>query len=285
MAKSTAAADRSKTLAALQRAGVRTLRRCVRSVLATVAALNLVVLPSAPVQAHDDSIIKLIDATRESIVGIGTTQPTRVPVNELKGTGFVVGDGSLVVTNAHVVRDTVDSAARERYVVFSGRGDTAKGIACTIVARDATHDLALIKLGGGIRLPALKIGDSNKVREGQHLAFTGFPIGAVLGLYPVTHQGMVSAITPIATPAGSARELNAARVRRLADPFPVFQLDATAYPGNSGSPVFNIDTGEVVAVINQVYVKGSRENVLKDPSDIAYAIPARHVSELVDRGR
>lgn len=252
---------------------------------ALLLTLALYLFANSPVRAHDDSIIRLIEATRPSIVGIGTTQPTRVPVNELKGTGFVVGDGSLVVTNAHVVRDTVDTTTGERYVVFSGRGDSAKGIACKILARDETHDLALIKLSGDIRLPALDIGNSNAVREGQQVVFTGFPIGAVLGLFPVTHQGMVSAITPIATPAGSARELSAARVRRLSDPFPVFQLDATAYPGNSGSPVFDIDSNKVIAVINQVYVKGSRENVLKDPSDIAYAIPARHVLELLERGR
>mgnify|MGYP001554125301 FL=1 len=253
-----------------------------RRPLKTLFAL-LIICMSGGVHAHGNEIIDLIANTRASVVGIGTTQPLRVPLNQLRGTGFAVGDGSLIVTNAHVVRDVLDVVNNERYVVFAGRGDDAKGIACTIEARDDIHDLALLKLKGGIRLKPLKVGDSDAVREGQHVAFTGFPIGTVLGLYPVTHEGMISAITPIAVRAGSSRELNAARVRRLGDPFPVFQLDATAYPGNSGSPVFDIDSGAVVGVINQVFVKGSRENVLTDPSDIAYAIPSKHLEKLLQK--
>lgn len=253
-----------------------------RRPLTTLFAL-LIICMSGGVHAHGNEIIDLIANTRASVVGIGTTQPLRVPLNQLRGTGFAVGDGSLIVTNAHVVRDVLDVVNNERYVVFAGRGDDAKGIACTIEARDDVHDLALLKLKGGIRLKPIKVGDSDAVREGQHVAFTGFPIGTVLGLYPVTHEGMISAITPIAVRAGSSRELNAARVRRLGDPFPVFQLDATAYPGNSGSPVFDIDSGAVVGVINQVFVKGSRENVLTDPSDIAYAIPSKHLEKLLQK--
>lgn len=255
-----------------------------RRPLTALFALVLMFI-SGGLRAHDNKIIDLIANTRESVVGIGTTQPLRVPVNQLRGTGFAVGDGSLIVTNAHVVRDVLDVVNNERYVVFAGRGDDAKGIACSIEARDDIHDLALLRLKGGIRLKPLEVGNSDAVREGQHVAFTGFPIGTVLGLYPVTHEGMVSAITPIAVRAGSSRELNAARVRRLSDPFPVFQLDATAYPGNSGSPVFDIDSGAVVGVINQVFVKGSRENVLTDPSDIAYAIPSVHLGKLLQKHR
>ena len=41
--------------------------------------------------------------------------------------------------------------------------------------------------------------------------------------------------------------------------FNIFQLDATAYPGNSGSPVFDVASGEVIGVINMVFIKGSKE--------------------------
>jgi S1-C subfamily serine protease len=53
------------------------------------------------------------------------------------------------------------------------------------------------------------------------------------------------------------------------------------YPGNSGSPVFDVATGQVVAVINMVLVKGSKESALTHPSGISYAIPVRFVIDLL----
>ena len=118
--------------------------------------------------------------------------------------------------------------------------------------------------------------------EGQEVAFTGFPIGAVLGMTPVTHRGIVSAITPIAIPQANSRDLNPALIRRLAtDPFRVYQLDATAYPGNSGSPLYDPATGEVIGVLNMVFVKSTKEKVLSDPSGISYAIPVEYLQRLI----
>ena len=64
---------------------------------------------------------------------------------------------------------------------------------------------------------------------------------------------------------------------------PVLQLDATAYPGNSGSPVYLPDTGEVVGILSSVFVKESKERVLSDPSGISYAIPIQHAQKLLKR--
>ena len=61
----------------------------------------------------------------------------------------------------------------------------------------------------------------------------------------------------------------------------VYQLDATAYPGNSGSPLYHASSGEVIGVINKVYVKSTREAVLSDPSAITYAIPIRFLLPLL----
>ncbi len=71
----------------------------------------------------------------------------------------------------------------------------------------------------------------------------------------------------------------------LRDPYQVFQLDATAYPGNSGSPLLSLSDGAVIGVINKVLVKRTRENVLKDPSNITYAVPARHLRRLLAKLR
>ena len=67
----------------------------------------------------------------------------------------------------------------------------------------------------------------------------------------------------------------------MRDPFDVFQLDAIAYPGNSGSPVYHPDSGQVIGVVNSVYVKESKESALERPSGITYAIPVTWVRQLL----
>lgn len=229
----------------------------------------------------------VIDSVRPSIVAIGAVYPPRQPGRRddpvvYLGTGFVVGNGRQVITNAHVLPQDLDVGNNQRLAVFSGRGATAIAHVAAVVRSDAIHDLALLEFYGD-PLPALSLGDSDAVREGQAVAFTGFPIGNVLGLYPATHRGIVAAITPIARPLENARDLDMAQIRRLRNQFDAFQLDATAYPGNSGSPLFDISTGRVIGVINGVLVKESREAMLSRPSGISYAIPVRHVSDLLSQ--
>jgi S1-C subfamily serine protease len=127
----------------------------------------------------------------------------------------------------------------------------------------------------------LTLSSRKTVREGESYAFTGFPLGAVLGLYPVTHRGMISSITPMAIPAQSARALTAQKIQRLRNPLMVYQLDATAYPGNSGSPLYDPDDGTVVGILNGIAVKSTKEDALSTPSGISYAIPVRYLRELL----
>jgi serine protease Do len=65
----------------------------------------------------------------------------------------------------------------------------------------------------------------------------------------------------------------------------VFQLDATAFPGNSGSPLYDPATGEVVGILNMVFVKGTKESALTQPSGISYAIPSNFLIELLARAK
>jgi S1-C subfamily serine protease len=60
----------------------------------------------------------------------------------------------------------------------------------------------------------------------------------------------------------------------------IYQLDITAYPGNSGSPLYDAQSGEVVGILNKVFVKESKETVLEKPSGISYAIPVKYLLEL-----
>ncbi|HEY9149552.1 MAG: serine protease [Gammaproteobacteria bacterium] len=237
-------------------------------------------LPVGPVLAD---LADTLEGVKPGIVAVGTLQATRQPPAVLLGTGFVVADGRHVITNAHVLPARLDSEHQESLAVFTGSGAQGAARQATRILVDEVHDLALLRIGGD-PLPALRLAPGDGVREGQEIAFTGFPIGMVLGLYPVTHRGIVAAISPVVLPAHHSGQLDAAQIRRLRTRFDVYQLDATAYPGNSGSPLFDPRSGEVLGIVNLVFVKAGKENILKDPSGIAYAIPVRHARELLRKG-
>ena len=247
-----------------------------------LAALSLAAA-AAVTAAADGGAPATITQVKASIVAVGTFERLRNPQFSFAGTGFVVGDGLLVATNDHVVPKTLNSERGEAIAVAIPAADSTLQIRpARRAAADAGSDLALLRIEGK-PLPALAVGDAHAVREGDWYLFTGFPIGSVLGLFPVTHRAMIAAVTPIAIPAARADQLDARVARRLnAGSFPVFQLDATAYPGNSGSPVYHPENGAVVGIINSVFVKGTKEAAFSQPSGITYAIPARKLIDLLE---
>jgi len=255
-------------------------RRLIFRALGSLAALACV-LNMAPVKAAN--LTDTIPLVKRSIVGVGTHLQTRSPAIVFSGTGFVVGDGLSVITNAHVVPETLNAERKEVLGIVVGNGEAVSFRSATLVGLDREHDLAHLRLEGA-PLPALKLADQDDAREGQDLAFTGFPLGMVLGLHPATHRALLAAITPLVRPSLNARGLNPRAIAQLQrDPSFVYQLDSTAYPGNSGSPVYDPATGTVLAVINMVYVKGLKETAITSPSGITYAIPVRHVRALLQR--
>jgi serine protease Do len=238
--------------------------------------LACVMVPSV---AHE-----VIERVKASVVGVGSIKRTRVPPFRFLGTGFVVEDGKTIVTNAHVIASVLDdSLEQEKLAILLPTSDplAARAVEVERAAVDDEHDLAVLKLVSG-RLPALALRTRDGVSDGDEFLFTGFPIGAVLGPIPITHRAMISAITPITMPAATSDPLDPKVIRRLQrGVFPVYQLDGTAYPGHSGSPLYDPKTGEVVGIINMVLVKGLKETALTQPSGISYAIPVRHLRELL----
>ena len=254
----------------------------VLRILFSVLFTSLVVQPALAVESFPD----IIDRVRPAVVGVGIVRPAKrlnasgPPVIYL-GTGFAVEDGLTIVTNYHVIHKELNSKQQESLAIFVGHGESAEVRIAAIVAKDPLRDLALLSIEGE-PIPTLEVAArGQELREGIDIAFTGFPIGMVLGLYPVTHRGFVSAITPMVIPANTARDLTAARLKRMRTPFDVYQLDATAYPGNSGSPLYLPENGQVIGVINSVFVKEGKESMLTNPSAITYAIPVRYVRELL----
>jgi len=258
------------------------LKGCIARFLALALAFGAAAVPA---RAQPPETIARVKA---SVVAVGTVQRLRTPQFQFLGTGFAVGDGTLIATNAHVVAKPLATGNDPEQLAIAIPTDNPQRAQVRVVqqaGKDSDRDLALLKIPGP-PLPALKLRDSGTVREGDQYLLTGFPIGGVLGLFAATHRAMVAAITPIAIPQGDARKLDTAMIQRLqAGAYPVFQLDGTSYPGNSGSPLYDPDTGEVVGVLNMVFVKGTKEKALTDPSGISYAIPSRYLQTLIGAAR
>lgn len=230
-----------------------------------------------PPAADADELSRTIELVKPSVVGIGSFVKTRSPALSFVGSGFVIDDGLTVITAAHVVNDLLQNGLGETLGILVRQGENAQFRAATISMIDKEHDLARLQLRGA-PIPALQLGDSTKVQEGKSLAFMGFPLGIILGLHHVTHRATVSAITPVVTPALSSRQLDVKQLSQLARPaYAVFQLDGTAYPGNSGSPLFDPDTGKVIGIVNMVFIRGVKETAITAPSGITYAIPAQFI--------
>jgi len=257
----------------------RILARCFMAQLAAVLLAFLM----AGVPDAQAGLPEAVLRVKPAVVAVGTFQKTRSPPFMFRGTGFAVDNGLLVATNAHVVPEALKTESGETLMVLvqmPGARDPEARVA-KVVTLDKEHDLALLRITGS-PLPAVTLGDSDAVRDGQSIAFTGFPIGQVLGFHAITHRGIVASLTPIAIPAGNANQLDSRAVGRLkAPPIIMFQLDATTYAGHSGSPVFDENTGEVLGVVNMGFLRGMKDPVVGQASNISFAVPARFLRELI----
>lgn len=135
-------------------------------------------------------------------------------VTEGHGSGFVVSDAGLVVTNHHVI----DGASRATVALRSGRR-----AAVTVLAEDPAHDLALLQIETGEDLTVLPLAE-----DGASIGARAFAIGAPMGLEFSLTEGIVSA----------EREVSGTRM---------LQMQTPVAPGSSGGPLLD-DAGAVVGV-------------------------------------
>ena len=279
----------------LQRAGLASLSvaalglpRGVAAQVATPVATPIaapIAAQAGPGQAR--SLPSIIAAIKPSVLPVGTYNATDSPRFSFRGTGFVVADGTLVATNFHVLPSPADLETGPALMVMVSRsGDQGILRRVRVAATDRQRDLALLKLEGPPLQP-LQLEDPGAVREGQSIALMGFPIGGTLGFSAVTHRGIVASMTTSALPAATAQTLDPRVVRRLREGsnLDVLQLDATAYPGNSGGPVFDADSGRVLGIVNKVLVQSTRESALTNPTGITYAVPVRYLMDLLKEVR
>ncbi|MBZ0107965.1 MAG: serine protease [Candidatus Scalindua rubra] len=234
-------------------------------------------------QNHGASLIKTLKKVKPAIIAVGTYHPLSKPPVKFFGTGFVYSTDGYAITAAHVINAIYEKDDIDNLNVFFPATGNSRKIRAKIVVESQKHDLSIIKLTGS-NFNYVDLGDSSKVEDGQSIALCGYPYGPVFGLYPTTHTGIISNISPMAIPVQNTSFLTNRMITALNDPYTIFQLDCTAFPGNSGGPLFLPETGEVIGVLNSAFVKITKENK-QVSTGISYAIPINYAKELMESSK
>ena len=167
------------------------------------------------------------------------------PVQEELGSGIVIDNQGLILTNAHVVR-----SAGQIHV----RRPDGEDVDTKLVGTDSASDLALVRVSDASGLAPAPLGDSDQIEVGSYVVAIGSP----LGLHHTVTAGVLSA---------KARGLDSSGLEFL-------QTDAAINPGSSGGPLFDL-SGRVIGVITAIASSGG-ENV-----GLNFAIPINAVKEVL----
>lgn len=220
------------------------------------------ILQTRTIVSEENAVTSAVEKTSSSVVAIGATQrvfnpfdPFSVPKsqNNTIGTGFVVSDKGIVVTNKHVV-----SEPDIHYTVVTRDG---KKFDIKKIYRDPILDLAIVQVDDDSMKP-LEFGDSSKLKVGQ----TVIAIGNALGKFTNTvTTGVVSGLGRSVVAgdqfSGSAESLD-----------DLIQTDAAINPGNSGGPLLN-SAGQVIGM-NVATTEGAQ--------NIGFAVPINSVKKIAD---
>ncbi len=240
---------------------------CGRFLLAAVGLL-------CPLTVQAD-LVETIQHVKPSVIAIGRLAENGHEPAFVAGAGFAVADGRLVLTAANVFHSRKRSRVAKPLVGFVWRNAKTEVRQLHLVREDRAHGLALLAIDGA-PLPVVDFTADGAAKEGQTVAFIGFPTRTRFGFYAATHRGIISAKTPITLPQPQTEQLDAAMILQLRSGFQVLQLDATAHAGNDGGPVFDVATGQVLGIVANGFIKRLKETALRRPTGLAYAIPIRY---------
>jgi Do/DeqQ family serine protease len=167
------------------------------------------------------------------------------------GSGVIIDPTGIIVTNNHVIRD----ADMVKVALSDGREFESK-----VLLKDESTDLAILKIDAGEPLPALPLGDSDKVEVGDLVLAIGNPFG----VGQTVTSGIVSA---------------QARTRVGISDFDFFiQTDAAINPGNSGGALIGMD-GRLIGINTAIFSRSGGS------VGIGFAIPANMVRAVVDTAK
>ena len=177
------------------------------------------------------------------------------------GSGFLISESGLVVTNYHVIEGRSDID-----VFFPPINKTIKA---KVTLKDKNNDLSILRLSDFIfsdifssSIP-FTISQSSKVRLGQEVFTLGFPLGEILGQSAKLSTGSINSLYGIQD-----------------DPR-VFQISNPVQPGNSGGPLFN-NNGELIGIVfSSLNAKFFYENADIIPQNVNFAIKSDYLLNLI----
>ncbi len=179
----------------------------------------------------------------------GVPQP---PEGVATGTGFLIDDEGLIVTNAHIVENATEVALR---------AEGTEVIPAEVVGVDLSTDLAVLRVDPeALEARPLPLGEVERVAVGDPVVAMGNPFG----LNDTITAGIVSA---------KQRRISAPNNFTIEE---VIQTDAAVNPGNSGGPLISLD-GRVIGVNSQIATGGQDQQF----AGIAFAIPVSTVRAIV----
>ncbi|MGE3681728.1 MAG: Do family serine endopeptidase [Bdellovibrionales bacterium] len=184
--------------------------------------------------------------------GFGRPMP-----QESLGTGFVIREDGLIVTNNHVIdrADIIKVQLDEK---------TKESFDAKVIGKDARTDIALIKIEAKRKLPFVKLGNSADVEVGEWVAAFGNPYG-----YGHTMtKGIISAVN---------REINELNL------FPFMQTDASINPGNSGGPLVNTQ-GLVIGVNTAIDARAQGIGFVIPIDNVKSILPELEKKGSIERG-
>ena len=180
-----------------------------------------------------------------------------------EGTGIVLDEHGLILTNDHVV------AGDTSIQIGVGTGASKGTREAKLVGEEANHDLALIQVNpSGLGLKALTLARSGSVHVGDPV----YAIGSPYGLEETLTKGIVSAVD---------RAIQAPNGSQITG---VLQTDAALNPGNSGGPLINSE-GKVIGVNSQIASDQASEQSQPGSTGVGFAIPSATIAEAVQKIR
>ena len=218
---------------------------------AVLKTLETNVIPSEAARAYDhvrDSVVRV----RGMGPGTGKGKDGKTEIERGVGTGVVVVDKGVILTNLHVV-----SGADSIKVEFA---DGLESVA-TIVGAQPENDLAVLQAKEiPDDLVAATMRSTGDLLPGDHVLVVGFPFG----IGPSASAGVVS---------GLKRSFRSPKGKQLMTN--LIQFDAAANPGNSGGPLVTMD-GEVVGIVTAILNPESRTFI-----GIGFAVPIENAAAAV----
>jgi S1-C subfamily serine protease len=224
-------------------------------------SLAALVIGASIVSAQPALVLK---QQAERVAVIEKVKPTVVAVfargGQGGGTGVLISDDGFALTNFHVVQPTGPTmqCGLADGVLYDG----------VLVGWDKVGDVALIKLlpkKAGAKFPFAKMGDSDKVKQGDWSIAMGNPFLLATDFTPTVTFGLVSGVNRYQPPAGIILEYT-----------DCIQIDTSINPGNSGGPLFNMQ-GDVIGING----RGSFDKRGRVNSGVGYAISINQIKNFM----